>query len=373
MSVFRRARLGARFTLFLMVFFAISIGVSGVALYRLVISVAEESVTSNGLLLLHTMNAVRSYTSHQVNPLLIPEMQAQDKFIPESVPAFSARSVLGNLRGDSGYQNYSYKEAAVNPTAPQDRADAFETDILMRFQQDREISQLSGFRTLNSQLVFYAARPMVVNDPACLACHTTPEAAPPAMVQRYGSINGFGWKLNDVIAAQMVYVPAAEVYRRSWSTWLAVMFISVSSFALALVAFNLLLQRTVVKPIGQMAELARRISEDEIDETAPKSMDSIAQRSDELGQMAKVFERMAQEVYTREQNLRRQVQELRIEIDETKKARQVAQLVNTNTFQDLRAIAQKLRQQRRDAESGMQDSSPDSSVPPPANTQGEGG
>ena len=368
MSVFRRARLGTRFTLFLMVFFAICIGVSGVALYRLVISVAEESVTSNGLLLLHTMNAVRSYTSHQVNPLLAPEMQAQGKFIPESVPAFSARSVLGNLRGDTGYQNYSYKEAAVNPTAPQDRADAFETDILMRFQQDRKLSQQSGFRTLDGQLVFYDARPMVVGDPACLACHTTPEVAPAAMVQRYGSIDGFGWKLNDVIAAQMVYVPAAEVYRRSWSTWLSVMLISVSSFALALVAFNLLLQRTVVKPIGQMAELARRISEDEIDETAPESMDRIAQRPDELGQMAKVFGRMAQEVYAREQNLRQQVQELKIEIDEVKKAREVAQLVNTDTFNELRAIAQKMRQQRRDAEAGKVDSTPDSGSPPPAQT-----
>jgi len=315
------------------------------------------------------MNAVRSYTSHQVNPLLAPQMQAQGKFIPESVPAFSARSVLGNLRGDVGYQNYSYKEAAVNPTAPQDRADTFETDILTRFQQDRKLSQLSGFRTLDGQLVFYSARPMVVSDPACLACHTTPETAPAAMVELYGPIDGFGWKLNDVIAAQMVYVPAAEVYRRSWSTWLSVMFISVSSFALALVAFNVLLQRIVVKPIGQMAELARRISEDEIDETAPKSMDSIAQRSDELGQMAKVFERMAQEVYAREQRLRQQVQELRIEIDEVKKARQVAELVGTDTFQEVRAIAQKLRQRRRDAESGTLDSTPDSGgVPPPTET-----
>ena len=365
MSVFRKARLGTRFTLLLAVFFSISIGVSGVALYRLVISVAEESVTSNGLLLLHTMNAVRNYTSHQVNPVLAPVMKAQGKFIPESVPAFSARSVLGNLRGDGGYQDYSYKEAATNPTAPQDRADTFETEVLRRFRQDRKVAELSGFRTLNGQLVFYNARPMVVGDPACLSCHTTPETAPPAMVERYGSIDGFGWKLNDVIAAQMVYVPAAEVYRRSWSTWISVMLISVSSFALALVAFNLLLQRTVVKPIGQMAELARRISEDDIDETAPKSMESVAQRSDELGQMARVFERMAKEVYAREQSLRQQVQELRIEIDEVKKARQVAQLVNTDTFQDLRAIAQKLRQQRREAESGTQDSSPDSGVSPP--------
>ena len=309
---------------------------------------------------------MRSYTSHQVNPLLAPVMQAEGKFIPESVPAFSARSVFGNLRGDSGFENFFYKEAASNPTAPQDRADAWETEVLMRFRNDRTLKESSGFRTLNGQLVFYNARPMVVGDPACLTCHTTPETAPPAMVQRYGPIDGFGWKLNDVVAAQIVYVPAAEVYGRSWTTWVSVMVISIGSFALAVLAFNLLLRRNVVKPIGQMAELARRISADEIDEMAPKSLAKMTQRSDELGEMARVFERMAQEVYAREQSLRQEVQELRIEIDEAKKARQVSQLVNTDTFQELRAKAQKLRQQRHGTGTATPDSNPVGSSDPPA-------
>jgi len=366
MSIFRRLRLGTRFTLLLLLFFAGSIAISGVALYRLVTTVAVESVTSNGLLLLHTINAVRTYTSRQVNPLLAPVMEAQGKFIPESVPAFSARSVFTNLRGDVGFENFSYKEAALNPTSPLDRADTWETEVLMRFQNDRKLTQLSGFRTLNGQLVFYNARPMVINDPACLACHTTPEMAPPAMVQRYGSIDGFGWKLNDVIAAQIVYVPAAEVYSRSLTTWLSVMVISIASFALAVLAFNLLLRRHVVKPIGQMAELARSISADKVDEMAPKSLANMTRRADELGQMARVFERMAQEVYTREQGLRQQVQELRIEIDEVKKAREVAQLVDRDTFQELRAKAQKLRQQRHATGTSLPDINPAGSSDPPA-------
>ena len=129
---------------------------------------------------------------------------------------------------------------------------------------------------------------------------------------------------------------------------------------------ELVLGRNVVKPIGQMAELARRISVDEIDEMAPKSLATMTRRSDELGQMARVFERMAQEVYAREQSLRQQVQELRIEIDEVKKARQVAQLVNTDTFQELRVKAQKLRQQRHETGTAIPDNNPVSSSDPPA-------
>jgi hypothetical protein len=41
-----------------------------------------------------------------------------------------------------------------------------------------------------------------------LTCHSTPETAPVEMVKIYGTANGFGWKRNDVIGAQIVSVPA---------------------------------------------------------------------------------------------------------------------------------------------------------------------
>ncbi len=53
---------------------------------------------------------------------------------------------------------------------------------------------------------------------------------------------------------------------------------------------------------------------------------------------------MAWQVYAREQSLRQQVQDLRVEIDEVKKARQVAEITETEYFRDLCAKAQRLRQ-----------------------------
>ena len=353
MRAYSRLKLSARFTLLLLLFFALSMGLSGLALYRHLTSVAEQSVTSDGLLLLHAMNAVRSYTSSQVNPLLVPQMNSQDKFIAESVPAFSARSVFDQLRKDGAYSDFFYKEASLNPTAPEDRADEFETQLLQSFVNDRNKASVSGFRTLNGQLVFYNARPMVVSNPACLQCHTTPEQAPPAMVAHYGPLNGFNWQLNSVIAAQVVYVPAAEVYALSERTWLSVMLISVLSFALAVLAINVALRRSVIKPIDQMATLAQRISADDLDEQAPGSLAAVAARSDELGQMARLFQRMAQEVYTREQALKRQLDELNnqiIQIDEAQKSRRVAELVETEGFRALRERAQKMREERQRTE-----------------------
>src|SRR5436309_13504234 len=56
----------------------------------------------------------------------------------------------------------------------------------------------------------------------------------------------------------------------------------------------------------------------------PESLDEVAGRSDELGQLARVFQEMARQVYAREQHLQREVQQLRIEIDQARKVREVA-------------------------------------------------
>jgi len=76
------------------------------------------------------------------------------------------------------------------------------------------------------------------------------------------------------------------------------------------------------------------------------SLDGVAARPDALGQLARVFDNMAREVYAREQSLKKQVQELRIQIDGAKKARDVAEITKTQCFVDLSAKAQRLRQRR---------------------------
>jgi two-component system cell cycle response regulator len=74
-----------------------------------------------------------------------------------------------------------------------------------------------------------------------------------------------------------------------------------------------------------------------------RQLDGVAGRDDALGQLARVFQRMAAEVRSREQQLTQQVRQLRIEIDEARAARQVAEITQTQYFQDLQARASELR------------------------------
>jgi CheY-like chemotaxis protein len=81
----------------------------------------------------------------------------------------------------------------------------------------------------------------------------------------------------------------------------------------------------------------------EAGEFDPETLARVATRRDELGRLARVFQQMAREVYAREQRLKQEVQQLRIEIDEARTARQVAEITETDYFQDLQRKADQLR------------------------------
>lgn len=76
------------------------------------------------------------------------------------------------------------------------------------------------------------------------------------------------------------------------------------------------------------------------------SLAEVSKRPDELGQLARVFQRMAQQVIAREQHFKQQIETLRIEIDETKKARQIDELTQTDFFRQLQEKARSLRSKK---------------------------
>lgn len=75
----------------------------------------------------------------------------------------------------------------------------------------------------------------------------------------------------------------------------------------------------------------------------PESLETVAAREDALGLLARTFARMASEVRAREERLRAEVAELRIEIDEARQARRVEEITSSDYFRDLRDRASDLR------------------------------
>src|SRR5262245_39165363 len=181
-----------KFNLVLIAVFLAGLGVTGYVSYELLHRNAREEVLRNAGVMMEAALSMRSYTVSNVRPKLIAK---EDEFLPESLPAFAAAEIMKKLRDK--YADYVYKEAALNPTSPRNKATDWEADIINDFRNNPgRHPEVTGVRDTPTGKSLYLARPFQIRDPGCLACHTTPEMAPPAMVKMYGPANGFGWKLN---------------------------------------------------------------------------------------------------------------------------------------------------------------------------------
>src|SRR5436309_3354636 len=143
---------------------------------------------------------------------------------------------------------------------------------------------------------------------------------------------------NQAIAATIVHLPAERFLEAIRRNLRLAGVVAAGVLSVGLVA-SVILARRVTGPVSRLTAAAAL----ETHTFDPESLAEVTRRPDELGHLARVFHRMALEVYAREQRLRQEVQQLRIEIDEAKKVRQVAEITETDYFQDLRQRAQALR------------------------------
>ena len=118
-----------KFNLVLLLVFALGLGISGTVSYELLHRNARDEVLRNAGVMMEASLSMRSYTVVQVRPNLAAD---PDKFLPQSVPAFGATEIMTLLR--KKYPDYAYKEAALNPTNPGNRAVEWETDIVNSFR-----------------------------------------------------------------------------------------------------------------------------------------------------------------------------------------------------------------------------------------------
>ena len=112
-------------------------------------------------------------------------------------------------------------------------------------------------------------------------------AAPKSMIALYGPRNGFGWKTNEVIGAQIVTVPMNVPLSRAAKVQLLLLVPYVGVFLLLLLMLNLLLGFVVIRPIDRMAQIAETVSMG--DTTAPEY---VRGGSDEIAKLSASFNRM---------------------------------------------------------------------------------
>jgi protein-histidine pros-kinase len=274
-----------KFNLVLFLVFAVGFLTSGYVCNRLLQQNAKAEIMENARIMMEAAIAVRTYTATQIKPLL--ETQIKYNFLPQSVPAYSANAYFSQLQ--KKFPDYSYREATLNPTNPVNRATDWEADLVEEFRKSRDKTEIVGERDTPSGRALYMARPMKIASPACLACHDTAEDAPKTMTERYGAANGFGWKLNDILTAQIVSVPTQLANQRARGVFKTFMISLAAVFGVLAVAINALLIFLVIRPVNQLSAMASNVSlgNTEIAEFPVSGKDEIAELSISFNRMGR--------------------------------------------------------------------------------------
>ncbi len=244
---------------------------------------ARTQVVQHARLMMQTALATRGYTNKQIKPLLAGRLSVE--FLPQTIPAYSATEIFNTIR--ETHPEYMYKEATLNPTNPRDRTVDWEADVVNAFRADTRLPEIIGERDAPLGRALFLARPITITDPGCLSCHTSPEMTPASVVKRYGTAGGYGWKLHEIIGAQIVSVPMAVPLSMASQAHRAMLASLLGIFGLILVLLNLLLWFTIVRPIRRLSQMADAVSMGDLE--APEV--SLAGH-DEVGVLAGSFNRM---------------------------------------------------------------------------------
>lgn len=277
-------KLAVKFNLIFAAIFGLGLLATGLIANNFLESRARTQVLDQARLMMETSASVRSYTAEQIRPVFENYQRRDQTFFQQSVPAFAATQMFKYMRAT--YPEYSYKEAALNPTNPQDRAIEWEADVINTFRNDNSMKEFVGERDTPTGRVLYLAKPFVITPP-CMTCHSKPSIAPAAMLKTYGSNNGFGWKLGEINSAQIVSVPMAIPVSMARRALLNLMIWLAAASALSLLLLNVVLSKAVIRPVSRLSQAADEISKGnlEVPEFPINGKDEVSVLADSFNRM----------------------------------------------------------------------------------------
>ena len=277
----------AKFNVVILAVYLLGLGLSTVGFNWFLKRHAVSDVEQQARLMIDEASAVRGYTVAHIAPILTA--QSSVRFMPQSIPFFAAQTVFHHL--PSSYQDYAYKEAALDPTNRADKATDWQADIINTFRHNPHQDELITQRDTAAGPILIAARPIRVDSKDCLTCHSTPQAAPASMIDLYGSAGGFGWHLGEVVGAQIVSAPMSLASAEA--RHLSLVFIGGLSaiFLVKLVLVNVLLHFLILRPVRQISVAANEVSLGSLDVAEYQR-----RGRDEMASLAQSFNRMRRSI-----------------------------------------------------------------------------
>jgi protein-histidine pros-kinase len=275
--------LKTKFNLVLLLAFLVGLSLAAAFSYAVVRDNARREVLQEAAIMMGQASVISHYTDHEIAPLLAEQQKL--RFAPQGIPFWAAQTNFRALQEQ--FPDYSYREPAINPTNPEDRPTDWQADIIDVFARDPKLTEFVSERAAAAGPVLLVSRPIRVTDRSCLECHSVPSAAPRSLVDLYGTANGFGWKLGDLVGAQIVSVPMRLALDRANHTFSVFVAGLAAVFVVTAVLLNLMLQYMVVRRVQRISRTANEVS------LGAMSAPEIAVRgSDEIASLTQSFNRM---------------------------------------------------------------------------------
>ncbi len=273
--------------------------------YQLVSRQLDRVAESRARLIQGFAHASRNYVSEVLRPALTDQL---DDFIPEALSStFVTHRLFEQLQKE--YPNYRYHQPALDPLNPANRADPWERDLIERFRADRSLTELRETRMIDGRPSLVIATPVVVQ-PQCLRCHGDPQQAPQALLARYGSDGGFGWKPGEVVGATTVTIPIDDLYGHRRQLLGAAGVAAGAMLLLVLVLAGVAFDRFVGRRIRHAAAIMQAFCEN------PRLRRRVGDgSSDEIGEMGRAFDRMADVLQDLQGSLEKRVAQRTAELE----------------------------------------------------------
>ena len=228
--------------------------------------------------------AARKYTVNTARPLAL-KISPPDVFHPELMGGFFVARAIGEIFSD--YQpGYYFKQAALNPVNPINQATMQEAEIIKYFSAHPDQKLKKDIIEQYDGTYIYTAYPIIAQQ-GCLMCHGQKDAALPGRVLKYPGPGGYNYALNSVIATFVTYVPIQKALKDLRVSAFKTAFVGVLSILLVVVILWFFISGFITAPVTHLTQLANEISQGkQIQRTIT------SQRTDEIGDLYKSFERM---------------------------------------------------------------------------------
>ena len=252
-SIKKRFRIGA--VCILLPFCA----VASLLIYHYLEDLVTNDIYRETEIFIGTADATRTYVKDVLRPKVL-ELIPSDLFIPHAMSTtFVGREIMGRLLNK--FPNFQYKRAARDPMNPINQADAYELSMLQWFDDNRNRREWHGLIEKDERS-YYTRFRAIYAEPECLACHGRPQDAPQAMKAIYGTGGGYGYAVDDVVAADTIYIPVDVSFLRIKEAAWTVFIIATTSLLALLGLFYLLFNRTVISEMKVLLTRFQRISDD---------------------------------------------------------------------------------------------------------------